>query len=281
MSAPPTATGSGSRRAPLWLTTPRALLAGARAGFLLAAAALVATGCGELTTGSSFEGRTYVSEQVERDGQPQELVEGTRLTLSFTDDGISASAGCNQFSGTGGIVDGRLVVEDLAGTEMGCDPALMEQEQLWAGLLVSQPEAQVGDRALTLVGDTGTVSMVALETIPDEPLEATRWELDTIVMHDAASSVPAGTVSTLILSDGTLQVSIDDCRDTEAPVDIAPTSLTVAADAFDPSECRDGAAFVDRAVTAVFGAGEVPYVIEGDVLRLSGPFGWGLGYRAP
>ena len=255
--------------------------AGTRVGLVLAAAALLATGCGQFSTGGSFEGRTYVSDQVEQDGQPQELVEGTQLTLSFTDDQITASAGCNLFSGTGGIVDGRLVIEGLAGTEMGCDPALLEQEQWWAGLLVSQPEAQVGDRALTLVGDAGTVAMVALETIPDEPLEATRWELDTIVMHDAASSVPAGTVSTLIVSDGRLQVIIDDCRDTETPVDIAPAVLTVAADAFDPSDCRDGAAFVDRAVTAVFGAGEVPYVIEGDVLRLSGPFGWGLGYRAP
>jgi heat shock protein HslJ len=258
-----------------------ARLAAARIGFLLAAAALVATGCGELTTGGSFEGRTYVSEQVERDGQPQELVEGTRLTLSFSGDGITASAGCNQFSGTGGIVDGQLVIDDLAGTEIGCDPALLEQEQWWAGLLVSQPEAQVGDRALTLVGAAGAVAMVALETIPDEPLDQTQWELDTIVMHDAASSVPAGTVSTLIVADGALQVIIDDCRDTETPVDVAPASLAVAADAFEPSDCRDGAAFVDRAVTAVFGAGDVPYVIEGDVLRLSGPFGWGLGYRAP
>lgn len=258
-----------------------ARLAGVRAGLLLAAAALLATGCGELSTGGSFEGRTYVSDQVERDGQPTELVEGTQLTLSFTDDQITASAGCNLFSGTGGIVDGQLVIEDLAGTEMGCDPALMEQEQWWAALLVSQPEAQVGDRALTLVGEDSTVAMVALETIPDAPLEETGWELDTVVMHDAASSVPAGTVSTLIVSDGTLRVTIDDCRATETPVDIAPASLTVATDAFDASDCRDGAAFVDRAVTAVFGAGEVPYVIEGDVLRLSGPFGWGLGYRAP
>jgi heat shock protein HslJ len=255
-------------------------LAGVRAGIVLAAALLV-TGCGDLSTGGSFEGRTYVSDQVERDGQPQELVQGTQLTLSFIDDGITASAGCNRFSGSGGIVDGRLVIENLAETEMGCDPALLEQEQWWAGLLVSQPAAQVGDRALTLVGADGTVGMVALETIPDAPLEETQWTLDTVVMHDAASSVPAGTVSTLLISDGTLRVIIDDCRATETPVDIAPASLTVAGDAFDTSECRDGAAFVDRAVSAVFGAGEVPYVIEGDVLRLSGPFGWGLGYRAP
>jgi heat shock protein HslJ len=248
---------------------------------VLVAALLAATGCGDFSTEGSFAGRTYVSDQAEQAGEPLELVAGTRLTLSFTDDAITASAGCNLFTGTGGIEAGRLVIEDLAGTERACEPGLMEQEQWWAALLASQPQAQVGDRELTLVGEAGTVAMVAQETIADLPLEGTQWELDTVVMHGAASSVPAGTVSTLTIVDDTLRVVVDDCRATQAAVEIEPASLTVPADAFDTSDCRDGAAFVDRAVVAVFGAGEVPYVIEGDVLQLSGPFGWGLGYRAP
>jgi heat shock protein HslJ len=272
---------SGARRATAWLGERMRLLASARWGLVMAGAAVAVAGCGELSTTGSFEGRTYVSDRVEQDGQSRALVEGTQLMLSFDDDAITASAGCNLFSGSGGIADGRLVIEDLAGTEMACEPALMEQEQWWAALLSSQPQAQVGDRELTLIGSGGTVTMVALETIPDAPLEETAWQLDTVVMHGAASSVPEATASTLTVSGGALRVVIDDCRDTEVPVGVEPAQLVLAPDAFPVSECRDGAAFVDRAIASVLGAGEVPYVIEGDVLRLTGPFGWGLGYRAP
>lgn len=259
--------------------TSRVLCAAAALGMALALA-----GCGELTTsdtGGQFVGRTYVSTDVSDGGQDKELVPGSQLSLTFAADGISASAGCNSMSASGGIQEGVLVLGDLVSTEMACDPALMEQEQWWAALLASQPQVRVGDRELTLIGSGGTVAMVALETIPDEPLAQTAWQLETVVMHGAASSVPEATASSLAVSGDVLRIVVDDCRDTEVAVVVEPARLIVDPDAFPVSECRDGAAFVDRAITSVFGAGEVPYVIEGDVLRLTGPFGWGLDYRAP
>lgn len=258
--------------------TSAALRAAAVVGLALALA-----GCGDLTpsdSGGQFVGRTYVSTDVSEGGQPKELMPGTQLSLTFGEDGIGASAGCNSMSASGGIQDGVLVLGDLMSTEMACDPDLMAQEQWWVGLLVSQPRAEVGDRALTLTAGDRAVTMVSAETIPDEPLAGTQWRLDTILQHDTASSVPAGTTATLVVKGSTLSVTVGDCRDTESPVEVAPSVLTVDPAAFGPSTCADGAAFVDQAVRAVFGAGDVPYVIEGDALRVSGPFGAGLVYRA-
>lgn len=240
-------------------------------------------GCGDLVPsdiGGQFVGRTYFSTDVSEGDQAKELVPGTQLSLTFEEDGISASAGCNSMSASGGIRDGVLVLEDLVSTEMACDPDVMAQEQWWAALLVSQPTAEVGDRAVTLTAGDRQVTMVSAETIPDAPLAGTQWRLDTVLQHDTASSVPAGTTATLVVAANTVTVRVDDCRDTESAVEVAPAALTVDPAAFGPSSCTDGAAFVDQAVRAVFGAGEVPYVIEGDALRLSGPFGSGLVYRA-
>lgn len=256
-----------------------ALRAVAAVGLTLALAS-----CGELapsdTTGGQFVGRTYLSSDVTEAGQPKELVPGTQLSLSFVDGGVGASAGCNSMSASGGISDGVLVLDDLASTEMACDPDVMAQEQWWAALLVSQPRAEVGDRSLTLASGDREVAMVSAETLPDAPLEGTPWQLDTVVQYETASSVPAGTAATMTVESDTLTVRVDDCRVTETPVELAPGTLTVNPDAFGPSACTDGAAFVDEAVLAVFGAGEVPYVIDGEQLRLSGPFGAGLVYRA-
>ena len=97
-------------------------------------------------------GRTFVSSMVTVDGVPMPLAKGTQLTLVFTDDGISASAGCNTMGGQGSAQGGALVMDgELSMTEMGCDRQRMEQDQWFADLLTSTP-------ALALDGDQMTLT---------------------------------------------------------------------------------------------------------------------------
>ncbi len=254
-----------------------------RAARCLAAGALllVLSACiepdGE-ASGAGFVGRTYLSTSVTEDGQPKPLVDGTTLTLTFTDGGISAGAGCNTMFGSGGIVEGVLVVESLAGTQMACDSALMEQEQWWGQFLVAEPAADVGDRALTLRTPTAVVAMVSAETVPDLPLDGTAWRLDTILSGETASSVPAGVASSLAVSGGSLTVAVDDCRATVIPVAVSSTTITFDADGFAASSCSGDAAIVDAAVMAVFAHDQVGYIIDVDRLTISGRDGAGLGY---
>lgn len=241
---------------------------------LLGAAVLVAvcTACGEIVPsddGGAFIGRTYLSTSVTENGEPKPLVGGTQLTLTFTADGISATAGCNTMVAAGGIHDGVLVLDQLAGTDMGCEPAVLAQEQWWAQFLMANPAVNVGDRALTLRGPAAEVAMVSTETVPDLPLEGTDWSLETIIDGDVAASVPSGTESSLGIADGVLTVAVASCRSTAVDVVVSQTTLTFDPTGFAASDCTGGAASVDGALAEVFGSGEVAYRVDAEALTIS------------
>jgi heat shock protein HslJ len=236
-------------------------------------------GCGELnadSTAGPFVGSTYVSTGVVEAGQPKPLVEGTQLTLTFTDDGVNASAGCNQLFATGGIEDGVLVLSGVGSTEMACDPAIMAQEQWWGEFLASRPTVEVGEQTLTLSAQNVTVAMASQPSVPDRPLEGTVWTLDTIITGEAASNVPVA--SSVAFAESTMTVVVVGCRETVVPVTLAETTVTYDPTAFAPASCTDASAAVDEAVLAVFQTGSADYVIEGDRLTLSGPSEHGLVY---
>jgi heat shock protein HslJ len=173
---------------------------------LLLAFALAAGGCGQeripqagaadsKPNGGEPWGRTFLSTSVSENGQPKALVDGTRITLNFFDDGhrLGAQAGCNQMGGPASFQDGRLVVDDMATTEMGCDPPRHAQDEWLARFLTSKPSW--AREAATLTLDNGAVRIVLEDrevANPDRPLRGTKWVVDTLVERGAASSVPAG-----------------------------------------------------------------------------------------
>src|SRR2546423_11077938 len=76
-------------------------------------------------------GRTFLSTSVTENGRPRPVVDGTRISLTFVADGhrLGAQAGCNQMGGPAAFEGGRLVVGDLATTEMGCDAPRHAQDE--------------------------------------------------------------------------------------------------------------------------------------------------------
>ena len=100
------------------------------------------------TTAAGVEGRTFLSTAT----AGFTLVEGTRVTLAFADGQVTASAGCNIMSGNYTITDGRLVLDGLSMTEMGCDQALMDQDTTIAELIASQPLLRLSESGLDVAG---------------------------------------------------------------------------------------------------------------------------------
>lgn len=91
-----------------------------------------------------LSGQTFVSSQV--DGR--DLVAGTEVTLTFGDDHVSASAGCNTIFGAASWDAGVLEAPVLASTMRAClTPEIAEQDAWLAALLADGPE-------LTLTGTT-------------------------------------------------------------------------------------------------------------------------------
>ena len=135
----------------------------------------------------ALDGKTYLSTAV----KGATLVPGTRIRLSFVNDTVNASGGCNALGGSATIEGGRLKTTALITTDMGCADPLMQQDRWIAGLL--------GDSAITIAGDQmtlddGTVQATFLDrevADPDRPIEGTHWVLDGIVSGDATGYRPA------------------------------------------------------------------------------------------
>lgn len=80
-------------------------------------------------------------------------------TLSFGDDRLAASAGCNRMGGAWRSEGGKLVAGPLAMTKMACE-GIMAQEAAVGALLNGSPEyVLTGDR-LTLKGGAHSAELV-------------------------------------------------------------------------------------------------------------------------
>ena len=82
-------------------------------------------------------------------GDPERQVQGN-VTISFTADSISVDTPCNDMGATVEYSPTTLAVGPIAATKMACEPGLMEQDQLIAGVLTGNPTWSVADGILTL-----------------------------------------------------------------------------------------------------------------------------------
>jgi heat shock protein HslJ len=256
----------------------------------LLAAGLLLPGCGDATPGAAgsgddLDGRTFRSTQV----QGHQLVAGTRVQLSFADDRLSASAGCNQFSGGYTVDGGTLRVSGLGGREMGCDPERAAQDEWLVDFLTSAPSIAVAGARLDL--ETAE-SAVRLHEAVDLPLTGTTWRLDGLVTGDAVSSLPEGATATIRVegsgaqpgatpAGGPAVLAVDTgCRTGTAQVTVAPeasagsstspaagTWTLTAVDLAD-GDCAPGARAVDRHLVHVL-SGTVEYAIHLESLALT------------
>lgn len=249
---------------------------------LVAALCLAAAGCGDTTPGpgsdpgagpdpapgtSSPTDGTYVATDV----TGRRLVPGSTLRLTLEGAQLSADAGCNGMSGRARFADGRLRVEGLGMTEMGCAPPLMDQDAWVADLLASGPTVERTGDGFTLVGDAVTVRF-APEPEPEPfPLEGTTWLLESTVEGDVATSrVPAPGRAVQIRIEGSTLTGSDGCNDLSGPVEVTPDRITADGDLVSTlRDCvrRDPAA--PDLVGFLSGPNGVAYAVEGDRLTLT------------
>lgn len=224
-------------------------------------------------TDGGVEGRTFLSTGLE--GRP--LVAGSTVRLTFQNGGVSANAGCNSMGGPYRIEGDRLIADELATTEMACDPALMEQDRWLADLL--------GGATITLDGDTltmenGTVRLTLVDrevADPDRPLIGTRWLVDGLISGGAVSSVPAGVIAALTFSDGRVEVEAG-CNTGGGTATVTDTTIGFGPIGLTKMACAPEAMVVEGAVVAVL-SGTVEYTIEAGALTLTAG-GIGLMLRA-
>lgn len=217
---------------------------------------------GSDSDGTAPDDGTYVATEV----SGQVLVEGTTLRLAWDGGTVSADAGCNSMSGPATVADGRLSVDGLAMTEMGCEPERMEQDQWVAELLGSGPEITTTDEGFTLTGATTTVRFETEPAPDDVPLEGTTWLLESTVDGDVASSSVGGPDDALPrfrITDGRV-VGFDGCDEISGAVEV--TTDSIAADG-DLGGTQRQCLVAGAPLTQLL-AGST-YVVEGDRLTLT------------
>lgn len=212
---------------------------------------------------SELEGQ-FLSDSVEG----HELVEGTSVSLTFTDGQLSANAGCNTIAG-GYSTDGdQLVIEgELAMTMMACEgDGLTDQDAWLSEWLASGLSFTLDDTELTLTGDDVTMTLSEVAAGEGGTVEGS-WTLDSIVEGETASSVPAGVDSpTLDFTDGSVGV-FGGCNSGSAEVTVSEDTITFGPIAMTMMACEGDAGSLETTVTTVL-MGDVAYTIAGDKLTV-------------
>jgi heat shock protein HslJ len=217
----------------------------------------------------TLNGREFLSTGITDGGARFDLVPGTRVRLTFTDDHVSASAGCNIFGATYRIEGGRLVIDGGAMTEMGCDEARNAQDQWLFSFLGSKPAATLAGTDFTL--DNGRAIMRLVDrTIaePDVNIVGRTWTVTSIIQGDTVASVPAGATATLVFgNDGSVNVNAG-CNRGRGSWLAQGTGIAFQGIALTKMACEGPAGALETAVLAVLNAGAVQASIRANVLTL-------------
>jgi heat shock protein HslJ len=265
---------------------------GIRLGVVLALPLLlVAAGCGDSDPDSGpvgrsvpdLDGTSWIATSVTEHGQPRALVPGSELRVEFNEGDISINAGCNGMGGRYTLSEqAELRTGSLAGTMMGCDQALMDQDQWLSSTVFAEPLVASVD------GDTLTLSREGLELVltdrevaaPDALLEGTTWQLDGIRTADSVSSVPAGTTTpTFVLAaDGTVTLDTG-CNGGRTTATVSGSTITFAPVMTTKKACADRAGRQTEAAVLAVLDGAVEWSITEKTLTLT-KAGQGLVYRA-
>lgn len=175
-----------------------------------AACAALLVACGDDSSSSSattpsaadLAGRTFLSTAV----SGQTLIDGTQVSIAFTDATLAALAGCNTMTGGYTISGSALAAPALAQTLMACDEPATEQDAWVAGILTGGPTITLDGSVLTLKKGDLTLTLGDRDTVAnDHALDGGSWALDTIDGDGVSLTAPERAF--MAVSDGQLYVA--------------------------------------------------------------------------
>jgi heat shock protein HslJ len=260
-----------------------------RLRWLVVGLLVVTAGCGDRGQDAAgdapvhaLRGQTFTAGELTVDGTAHPLVDGTELTMEFTDDGrLVARAGCNTMQAPVDVADGTLTVDGgLAMTGMGCDKPRHDQDDLVAEILAATPTWRLDGPTLEITSGTTTLTFTERSVAePDRPLRDTVWQLDGMVDGEVASSVPASVPPVLVTFDGKRVTAGTGCNGAGGEYTVDGDTITVTPGPTTLMACAGDIMLVEHAVRAVLD-GDVRFDITADRLTLEHPSGKGIQLHA-
>ena len=223
------------------------------------------------TASLGLAGRQFLSTGITWTGAPYVLVADTRLRMSFADGHLSANAGCNTIGGNYALDGNVLRFSGASMTEIGCQPALMAQDQWLVAFLGSGPTFVLNGNDLTLTSAATVVTLLDREIAePDQPLVGPTWSLASLISSETVSSVPIGITATLVFAaDGTLSMN-DGCNSGGGRYVVDGDTIRFSDVVLTEMACAGATGQVEQAVLAVIGSqGAVTFAIDASSLTFT------------
>ena len=246
------------------------------------ACATTGSGSGEGgSNGPSLDDRTFLSQSVTENGETRPVEGGGSLTLRFNEgSNASASAGCNSLSGSYSINDGVFVLGEAAQTEIGCEPALLAQDEWYFGFLGSSPAITIQDQGVVLEGGGIRIEYLDQEVAtPDLPLVGQTWTVDTLIDGETASNAAWPQPATIVFGDDdSVQVNTG-CTSGTGTYSVSGSELTFVDVGVTERGCPDPLAQELEAgvLGLVYGSQPVTWEVTASRLTLQGAqYGLGL-----
>jgi heat shock protein HslJ len=143
--------------------------------------------CGDSGEASSTPAIELTGEFLSVEQSTFELVPNTTVRMSFEENRISLSAGCNTMFGQYQLDDSQLRVGPLASTMIGCPEALATQDQRLDEFLTGGPLLSASTDGFTLTGSDGATLVMVTRAVadPDRPLTGSQWRVESIIQDEA------------------------------------------------------------------------------------------------
>jgi heat shock protein HslJ len=221
------------------------------------------------TAPAGVDGRQFLSVSVKDGDADHPLVPGSRISLDFNAGNLGARAGCNHLFGSYTVDGDVLIVTSMGQTEMGCEPALMAQDQWLIAFLGSRPTIALSGNDLVLTSGDTVISLLDREIAePDQPLAGITWTLTSIVTGDTVSSLPVGISATFLFhEDGTVEL-FDGCNSGGGTYAVEGDQIRFIDIVLTEMACAGAAGQVEQAVIALLNSDSVTWTIDASTLTL-------------
>jgi heat shock protein HslJ len=215
-----------------------------------------------------LDGRQFVAQSIEG----HELVPGSQVLLWFFDGDLGLT-GCN-LMGASYSLDGEMLTIEMEGseaTEMFCGDALVEQDDLFMGVLIGAGPIPVtlDGGELVIEAPSGRVTFVDREIAdPNAPLEGTEWILVRTERKGGPFGVGEHEYTSLVITDGTAVLN-NGCLSGSGPVEVAADTLTFGTQTSNGRCDRPAKSRFEKMMFRNLSDGEFTYMVVADCLYLS------------
>lgn len=140
-----------------------------------------------------------------KDGTAFSVLSGTTISLTFEEETLSGSAGCNRYFGSYDVSGDKIAISGIGSTKMYCGEAgVMEQEQQYLATLGEISSYEIGSETLTFFDDEGNARLVFHPKPNEITLESGKWMLESITEDGSQTTVLQDRAVTAIFDNGSV-----------------------------------------------------------------------------